>query len=70
MKYRGIYRDDGIAVITGQHARSSIKQWLDDFQKEVDELAGNDFLQFTAEIWTPQAAPQNQKQIWENQGNH
>ena len=50
--YHGIYRDDGLVVFKGKKKASEIKDWLEEFQKTVNTAAGNQHLQFTAEIWT------------------
>ena len=34
-----------------------VKYWLEEFQKKVNKLSGNQHLQFTAEIWTTEANP-------------
>ena len=51
--YHGIYRDDGVVVFKGQKSVKEIKDWLDEFQQMADKAAGNQHLQFTAEIWKP-----------------
>ena len=51
--YHGIYRDDRLVVFKGKKSVREIKDWLDEFQKTVDKAAGNQHLQFTAEIWRP-----------------
>ena len=38
-------------VFKGRKSIKEIKYWLDEFQKIVDKAAGNQHLQFTAEIW-------------------
>jgi hypothetical protein len=50
--YFGIYRDDGIAVFKGNQSSDDILNWLNVFQDKVNNLAANDFLQFTAVIWS------------------
>ena len=50
--YHVIYRDDGLVVFKGKKKASEIKDWLEEFQKTVNTAAGNQHLQFTAEIWT------------------
>ena len=54
--YNGIYRDDGIDIIKGRRTTDEMCDWLDDFQAKVNILTGSDHLQFTAEIWNPSAA--------------
>jgi len=44
-------RDDGIAIFEGDLKKSGITGWLDGFQHNINELAGSDFLHFTASIW-------------------
>ena len=55
--YHCIYRDDGLVVFKGKKSVKVIKYWLDEFQKTVDKAAGNQHLQFTAEIWKPDENP-------------
>ena len=50
--YHIIYFDDGLVVFKGKKSVQEIKDWLAEFQKAVDKAAGNQHLQFTAEIWT------------------
>ena len=50
-KYKGIYRDDGIAVFNGDWKKRNIVDWLDKFQSNVDICVGSEHLQFTAEVW-------------------
>ena len=52
-KYFGVYRDDGIGVFEGEQTVLDITSWLDAFQANVNEVAGNDHLKFTAVIWNP-----------------
>jgi hypothetical protein len=49
--YDGIYRDDGIAVFKGSKTTGEIANWLNTFQNRVNNLAGSEFLEFTAEVW-------------------
>ena len=49
--YHGIYRDDGFIIFKGVLSASDIKTWLSNFQKEVDNLAESNCLQFTLEVW-------------------
>jgi hypothetical protein len=51
--YFQIYRDDGIAIFPGKYNYQDLNEWLFDFQEEVNEIAGNDYLQFTAVLWDP-----------------
>ena len=53
--YHGIYIDDGLVVFKGKKKASEIKDWLEDFQQTVNTAAGNQHLQFTAEIRTNKA---------------
>ena len=50
--YHGIYRDDGLVVFKGKKEANNIRDWIEELQKTVDKAAGNQQLQFTAEIWT------------------
>jgi hypothetical protein len=51
LKHFGIYRDDGIGVFPGNISYADGTEWLNKFQEKVDEITGNDWLQFTMEIW-------------------
>ena len=55
--HHNIYRDDGLVVFKGRKSVKEIKDWLVEFQKTVNKAAGNQHLQFTAEIWTPELNP-------------
>ena len=50
--YHGIYRYDGLVVFKGKKKASDVRDWIEEFQKTVNKAAGNQHLQFTAEIWT------------------
>jgi hypothetical protein len=52
-KYFGIYRDDGISVFPGVWTLDDMDNWRARFQGAINEVAGNDKLSFTAELWTP-----------------
>ena len=62
--YHGIYRDDGLVVFKGKESVKEIKYWLDEFQQTVDKAAGNQHLQFTAEIWKPNENPTPHPITW------
>ncbi len=51
LKYEGIYRDDGIEVFKGSKTTGKVASWLGTFQERVNNLAGSEFLEFTAEVW-------------------
>eukprot|EP00957_Ditylum_brightwellii_P010525 797657-Ditylum_brightwellii.AAC.1 len=53
LKYAGLYRDDGLTIFEGKITQCQTITWLHDFQLRIDEVAGGDFLQFTAELWSP-----------------
>ena len=55
--WRGIYRDGGLLVFKGKKSLSEIQVWRDKFQEKFDEIAGNDYLQFTSETWNPGGHP-------------
>ena len=63
--YDGIYRDDGFKVDIGKQTTEEICEWLSRFQSRVNELTGSDCLQFTVDIWNPDApadeVPSNKK---------
>jgi hypothetical protein len=48
----GIYHDDGLAVFPGVRMQADVEHWLSTFQKAINNVAGNDKLSFTAEVWT------------------
>ena len=50
--YHRIYRDDGLVVFKVKKKASEIRDWLEEFQQTGNKAAGNQHLQFTAEIWT------------------
>ena len=39
-------------MFTGKKIAKEVKYWLEEFQQTVNKAAGNQYLQFTAEIWT------------------
>ena len=53
--YNGIYRDDGINILRGKWTTAQLVQWRDNFQSEVNLLTESEYLQFTLEIWRPNA---------------
>ena len=55
--YHDIYQYDVLVVFKGKKSINKIKYWLEDFQKKVNRAAGNQHLQFTAEIWTTDETP-------------
>ena len=59
--WKGIYRDDGLLVFKGKKSLSDIKRWREDFQSRVNKIAGNEYLQFTCEIWMPNPRPSKYK---------
>ena len=44
-------------MFKGKKSLSEIQIWRDKFQEKVDEIAGNDYLQFTCETWNPGGRP-------------
>ena len=55
--YHIIYRDDGLVAFKGNKSTIWIKYWQEKFQKTANKAAGNQHLQFTAEIWTTEDNP-------------
>jgi hypothetical protein len=49
--YNKIYRDDGNMVWRNTKRIKEIAEWLEKFQKRINDAAGNDYLQFTVTIW-------------------
>ncbi len=52
-RFFGIYRDDGNLVFEGDKSTEELKDWLFDFQAEVNRITDSDDLQFTMDIWKP-----------------
>ena len=50
--FAGIYRDDGIIIFKQEYKVKEVETWLTSFQNAINYFARNDYLQFTAEIWT------------------
>ena len=44
------YSDDVLVVFTGKKFARNVQDWLEDFQKTLNKAAGNQHLQFTAEV--------------------
>jgi len=53
LKYLGLYRDDGNIVFDRVRSSDEIGDWLTNFQSKVNEIVGNDSIQFTMDIWKP-----------------
>eukprot|EP00957_Ditylum_brightwellii_P021972 1657210-Ditylum_brightwellii.AAC.1 len=53
LKYRGIYRDDGLVIFWGKWSKNKIAQCLCWYHTLVDRIAGGTYLQFTTELWAP-----------------
>jgi hypothetical protein len=51
LNFFGIYRDDGVMIFNGIINQSGLTDWLNKFQREVERIAVNEFLQFTAVSW-------------------
>jgi hypothetical protein len=49
--YDGIYRDDGLVIMTGLKSNKEIGEWLSSFQKKVNVVTGYEGLIFTVSIW-------------------
>ena len=50
-RYKGIYRDDGILIANGNVSKAELVHWYNRFQQRVNNLTGDDSLQFTMVIW-------------------
>jgi hypothetical protein len=59
--YDGIYRDDGLVIMKGQKSNADIGEWLNTFQKRVNQVTGCEGLVFTVSIW---------RQDWNNEPAH
>ena len=53
MKFYRIYRDDGFVAFDGIINFLVVKIWLQNFQWNIDQITGENFLQFTIELWKP-----------------
>jgi hypothetical protein len=49
--YDGIYRDGGLVIMNGKKSNEDIGEWLNNFQKRVNEVTGFEGLVFTVSIW-------------------
>lgn len=49
--FRGICRDDGLAIFEGSLTPPQVNKWLVQFQESIDTVAGGTFFQFTANVW-------------------
>jgi len=56
-EFNGIYRDDGLLVFDKKKSTEEVVTWLRNFQSEVNNLCGSEHLQFTVDIWNPEAPP-------------
>jgi hypothetical protein len=59
VSYMKMYRDDGWTAFNKKMQLQEVVDWLAKFQRNVDELSGNKFLQFTSEIWLPGSKENN-----------
>ena len=46
-----------LLVLKGRQSISEIDKWRDELQSEVNLLEGNDYLQFTCELWNTNTRP-------------
>ena len=53
--FDGTYRDDGLRITDGTETTDETCDWLSSFQSHVNNLLNSDKLQFTVEIWNPDA---------------
>ena len=53
--YNKIYRDDGIDIKKTILTTDEVCEWLERFQSKVNQLTGSEYLQFTADVWDPDA---------------
>jgi hypothetical protein len=56
-EFDGIYRDDGILVFKEKKTVEECEAWLEQFQETVNRCTGSEQLQFTMDIWEPNADP-------------
>ena len=63
--FNKIYRNDGLNIWDSLATTNEICNWLDEFQARVNQLTESEFLQFTCDIWDPDAPedeiPRNKK---------
>ena len=52
-KFYRIYRDDGFVAFDGIIDFWAVKIWLQNFQRNINQITGGNFLQFTIELWKP-----------------
>eukprot|EP00957_Ditylum_brightwellii_P181570 13830514-Ditylum_brightwellii.AAC.1 len=55
-KYRGIYHNNGLVILTGKWTKKGKQKILQCYQSIVNKLLGGDYLQLTTELWQPPAA--------------
>ena len=59
------HRDDALRIRDGTEATDEVCDWLDSFQRRINEVLGSEHMKFTAEIWNPEAQeleiPKNKK---------
>ena len=55
--FNKIYRNDGIDIKKSTKSPDEICDWLESFQKRVNELTESEYLQFACDIWMPNAPP-------------
>jgi hypothetical protein len=53
--FDGVYRDDGILVFNKKVTADEIVSWRNNFQASVNRLTQSEHLQFTVDIWDPDA---------------
>ncbi len=49
----GQYRDDGQIVFEGERSVEDLEQWLYRFQDRINNVVGEETIQFTMEVWKP-----------------
>ena len=55
--WRVIYRDNRLLVTRGKRSMPKIRIWREKSQEKVDEIAGNDYLQFKSKTWNSCGRP-------------
>jgi len=53
--FDGVYRDDGILVFNKKVTATEIVSWRNNFQASVNKLTQSEHLQFTVDVWDPDA---------------
>eukprot|EP00957_Ditylum_brightwellii_P060008 4555829-Ditylum_brightwellii.AAC.1 len=53
LQFAGTYQDNGLTIFRERLPHRQAIHWLRHFKTQVNKLIGDDYFQFTAEIWNP-----------------